>query len=123
MTDGNVYICDRAARRVQVFDKMGTFKKNIPIISLSSREANTHLQDTHPGAFISWAGPGGWGTAVDIDFSRDRAQKFIVRLANEDDEQVEILDRASGVVRSCVAFRSARGHQIGEFNHIHYAWR
>jgi len=28
-TDGLVYVCDRQADRIQVFDKMGNFKNNI----------------------------------------------------------------------------------------------
>ena len=52
------------------------------------------------------------GTTADwIGFSPDRAQTFIYVL-NEDDEQVEVLDRASGNILS--KFGRA-GHQVGGF--------
>jgi NHL repeat-containing protein len=111
--DGDVYICDRAAHRVQVFDRMGTFRKNIPI---PFEQRSQYSFTGHAPGALGWVGPGGWGSAVDITFSRDRAQKFMY-VANEDDEQVEILDRASGQILS--HFGRA-GHQVGEFNHIHY---
>jgi sugar lactone lactonase YvrE len=112
--DGNVYVCDRSAHRVQVFDKMGNFKKNIPV-PFEQRSQYSFTGPDHVSLW-GWVGPGGWGSAVYITFSRDRAQKFMF-IANEDDEQIEILDRASGQILS--HFGRA-GHQVGEFNHIHY---
>lgn len=111
--DGNVYTCDRAAHRLQVFDTAGDFKKNIPIPfdqrSLYSR-AGTHA----PGAW-GLAVPGAWGTAVAVGFSRDPGQKFMF-VTNEDDEQIEILDRATGRI---LGHFGRGGHQLGEFTHAH----
>ena len=104
--DGNVYTCDRRAHRLQVFDRMGNFKKNIPI-PFQPRSQYT----TGPGHT-----PGAWGTAVSVSFSRDREQKFMF-VSNEDDEQVEILERATGRILSSFG---RVGHQVGEFTHLHH---
>ena len=113
--DGNVYTCDRPAHRLQVFDRMGTFKRNIPIPFEQRSEYTTTGPGHTPG---SWGlvVPGAWGTAVSLSFSRDREQKFMF-VANEDDEQVEILDRVSGRILSHFG---RVGHQVGEFTHLHH---
>jgi hypothetical protein len=113
--DGNVYTCDRPAHRLQVFDRTGNFRKNIPI-PFEQRSQYTPTGPGHtPGAW-GLVAPGAWGTAVSVSFSRDREQKFMF-VSNEDDEQVEILDRASGRILS--SFGRA-GHQLGEFTHLHH---
>jgi DNA-binding beta-propeller fold protein YncE len=50
---------------------------------------------------------------VALAFSPDPAQKFVYA-ANEDDEQIEIIDRANGKVLSSFG---RVGHQMGEFMH------
>jgi hypothetical protein len=80
---------------------MGNFKKKI---SIPFEQRSQYL--TGPG-FV----PGMRGTAVHVSFSPEREQKFIY-VINEDDEQVETLDRASGQILS--SFDRA-GHQTGEF--------
>jgi hypothetical protein len=94
--DGLVYVCDRQGDRIQVFDKMGNFKSNIWIKRGSSY-------------------PDNWGTAWWIGFSPDREQKYMY-VNDGGDEQVKILDRASGEVLSSFG---RPGHQIGEFTHGH----
>ena len=94
--DGLVYVCDRQGDRIQVFDKMGNFKKNIWI------RRNRGLPDS-------------WGTTWWIGFSRDREQKYMY-VADGGDEQVKILDRATGQVQSSFG---RPGHQLGEFTHCH----
>jgi DNA-binding beta-propeller fold protein YncE len=113
--DGNVYTCDRPAHRLQVFDRMGNFKKNIPIPFEQRSEYTTTGPGHTPGAW-GLVVPGAWGTAVTVSFSRDREQKFMF-VANEDDEQIEIVDRGSGRILS--RFGRA-GHQVGEFTHVHH---
>jgi len=113
--DGNVYTCDRPAHRLQVFDRMGNFRKNIPIPFEQRSEYTTTGPGHTPGAW-GLVVPGAWGTAVSVTFSRDREQKFMF-VSNEDNEQVEILDRASGRILS--SFGRA-GHQVGEFTHLHH---
>ena len=100
--DGLVYVCDRRGDRVQVFDKMGKFQKNIPV-PYEPRSQRLRLGPGHKSRQF--------GTADWIGFSSDRGQTLMYVL-NEDDEQVEILDRGSGNVLS----KFGRvGHQVGEF--------
>jgi NHL repeat len=103
--DGLVYVCDRRGDRVQVFDKMGNFKKNI----LVPYEKKSRYEPG-PGHV-----PLAWGTAEWVGFSADRAQKFMF-IVNEDDERVDIIDHADGKVLS--SFGRA-GHQVGELTYVH----
>lgn len=105
--DGLVYVCDRQGDRIEVFDKMGNFKRNIFInkdpFNIPKAWANSSPLK------------GGWGSAWDIAFSPDRAQKFMY-VADGRDETVWILDRASGKILSHFG---RGGHQVGEFTHCH----
>jgi DNA-binding beta-propeller fold protein YncE len=94
--DELVYVCDRQGDRIQVFDKFGNFKKSIWI----KRGRNL---------------PDNWGTTWWIGFSPDREQRYMY-VADGGDEQVKILDRASGEILSSFG---RPGHQIGEFTHAH----
>jgi DNA-binding beta-propeller fold protein YncE len=94
---GLIYVCDRQGDRVQVFDKMGKFQRNIWI-----RTGTKELPDPR-------------GTAWWIDFSPDREQKFMY-LMNGRNEQVHILDHASGQILSTFG---RPGHQLGNFTHGH----
>jgi hypothetical protein len=80
--DGLVYVCDRLGDRIEVFDKMGNFKRNIRVESKTAHRANS--ENTV-------------GTAGAIGFSPDAAQTFMY-VANGSDNVVHILDRASGKV-------------------------
>ncbi len=95
--DGLVYVCDRQGNRIQVFDKMGNFKRNIWI--------HTGKEPT----------PDSWGTAWWMAFSDDPAQKYIY-VADGRNEQVHILDHASGKMLESFG---RPGHQVGEFTHCH----
>jgi DNA-binding beta-propeller fold protein YncE len=94
--DRLVYVCDRQSDRIQVFDKMGNFKKNIWIKRGSSL-------------------PDNWGTTWWIGFSADREQKYMY-VDDGGDEQIKILDHASGEVLSSFG---RPGHQVGAFTHAH----
>ena len=104
--DGLVYVCDRRGHRLQVFDKMGNFQKNISV----KFDQRTQLP----------AGPehksGALGSAVWAGFSPDSGQKFLF-VTNQDNEKIDILDRASGQLLS--SFGRA-GHQLGEFTYAHF---
>ncbi len=104
--DAMVYVCDRRGHRVQVFDKMGAFQKYIPI----PFEPRSPLP---PGPGHE---SGILGSTVAIGFSRDAAQKFMY-VANQDYEQVEIVDRASGKMLSSFG---RVGRYPGEFTYIHF---
>ena len=94
---GLLYVCDRQGDRVQVFDTMGKFVRNIWI-----RTGTAELPDER-------------GTAWWVDFSHDAAQKFIY-VMNGRNEQVHILDHASGRI---VTTFGRPGHQLGNFTHGH----
>lgn len=95
--EGLVYIGDRQGDRVQVFDKMGNFKRNIWV-----RTGAPALPDKRGTA---------WWTA----FSADREQKYLY-VMNGRNEQVHILDHASGEILSSFG---RPGHQLGDFTHGH----
>ena len=94
---GLIYVCDRQGNRVQVFQKDGTFVRNIPIPNKSGK-----LPDKR-------------GTAWWVAFSPDPEQKFLY-VMNGGIEQVHILDHASGKILSSFG---RPGHQIGNFTHGH----
>lgn len=94
---GLVYVCDRQGDRVQVFDKMGNFKRNIWI-----RTGTPTLPDRR-------------GTAWWVEFSRDPEQKYMY-VMNGRNEQVHILEHASGEILSSFG---RPGHQLGNFTHGH----
>jgi DNA-binding beta-propeller fold protein YncE len=95
--DGLVYVCDRYGGRIEVFDKMGNFQRNILIGSKAAR--------------LSAAS----GSAAWLAFSPDPAQKFMY-VADSGDEEVWIIDHATG---QTLATFSQPGHQVGEFDHVH----
>jgi DNA-binding beta-propeller fold protein YncE len=95
--NGLVYVCDRQGNRIQVFDKMGNFKKNIWIKS--------GHEET----------PDSWGTAWWMRFSRDPAQKYMY-VADGRNELVHILDHETGTE---ITKFGRPGHQLGEFTHCH----
>jgi DNA-binding beta-propeller fold protein YncE len=104
--NGLVYVCDRRGHRIQVFDKMGNFQKNIPVAfeQMSKLPAGPEHE------------PGALGSAVWIGFSRDPAQKYMY-VVNQDNEKIDILDRASGQVLSSFG---RVGRQPGEFTYAHF---
>jgi DNA-binding beta-propeller fold protein YncE len=94
---GLIYACDRQGNRVQVFQKDGTFVRNIPIPNKSGK-----LPDKR-------------GTAWWVAFSPDREQKYLYMM-NGGIEEVHVLDHASGKILSSFG---RPGHQIGNFTHGH----
>ena len=85
--DGLVYVCNREGARVQVYDKMGKFIKNIEI---------PWTPDTPPAdGKVKDSG----GAAVALDFSHDSGQRLIY-LINQNSALIEIIDRQSGKILS-----------------------
>lgn len=103
--DGLVYICDRDGNRVQVFDRMGVFKKNIDV----PWKRHTPIV---PGDKTKRRTDGTPGTAVSIALSRDKAQQYIYAI-NQNNSQIDILDRQSGKV---VSSFGRSGHLPGQFD-------
>jgi DNA-binding beta-propeller fold protein YncE len=94
--DGLLYVCDRDGKRIQVFDKMGNFKRNITI---PRRRADL------PGNGAPWG----------IVFSQDSGQKFML-VSDGRDEMVWTVDRDSG---KTVGGFGQMGHMAGEFTYLH----
>jgi len=94
---GLIYVCDRQGDRIEVFDKMGNFKRNISIPT-----GTPTLPDKR-------------GTAWWVAFSRDPDQKYMY-VVNGRNEQIHILDHESGKI---LASFGRAGHQIGSFIHAH----
>jgi hypothetical protein len=95
-SDGLLYVCDREGARIQVFDKMGNFKKNI---FLKRRRADL------PGHGQPW-----W-----IRFSLDKTQRYMY-VSDGHDEVVWTLDRENGETLSGFG---RPGHMAGEFTFLH----
>jgi sugar lactone lactonase YvrE len=106
--DGIVYVCDRWMNRLQLFDTMGNFKKDMPF----SFKVWTPIPATAAGAQRDAMLV---GSCSSIEFSNDSQQKFMY-VINEIDEQIDVVDRASGNVLGSFG---RPGHQVGEFIHAH----
>jgi streptogramin lyase len=101
--DGQVYVCNREGSRIQIYDKMGNFKKSIEV-------PWTPVTPPKDGK-VAESG----GSAVALDFSQDRNQQFIF-LINQNNAQVEIIDRESGKILSSFG---RPGAFPGQFNQPH----
>jgi DNA-binding beta-propeller fold protein YncE len=94
---GLVYVCDRKGDRIEVFDKMGTFKKNIVI-----KKGTGYVRKLS-------------GSAWWVAFSRDPEQKYMY-VADGGNEIVWILDHATGQILSGFG---QPGHSAGNFAYLH----
>jgi DNA-binding beta-propeller fold protein YncE len=101
--DGIVYVCNREHARIQLYDKMGKFLRNIEI----PWEPFTPVTDGKPRA--------SGGVSVALDFSHDAGQRLLY-LINQNNARIEIIDRQSGKILSSFG-RS--GHFPGEFDQAH----
>lgn len=81
--DGLVYVCNRDGARIQIYDKMGNFVKNI--------EVPWTPYTAPPDGKAKDSG----GAAVALDFSHDANQRLIY-LINQNNAQIEIIERQSG---------------------------
>ena len=91
-SDGLVYVCDRNGDRIQVFDKMGGFKRSIP----------TPIVFRAP-----YTGNGGAGS---LAFSRDAAQRYMY-IGDFSDKLIRVFDRVSG--KELSQFGRPGSHQLG----------
>ena len=80
--DGLVYVCDRRADRIQVFDRAGNLQRNIPLSFTALTDASDRVSGIR-------------GNAVVLAFSPDPEQEFLYVL-NQNTVAVEVLERASG---------------------------
>jgi DNA-binding beta-propeller fold protein YncE len=103
--EGLLYVCDRVADRVEVFDKKGDFRQNIHV-----KRGTGALKTIEMSGKVNTTGTVWW-----IAFSPDQAQKYMY-VADGGSEVVWILDRASGQVLSSFG---RPGHQAGDFTGLH----
>ena len=101
--DGLVYVCDRQADRIQVFDQMGTFIRNIDV----------GFEPTSPAQGRS---SGTRGSAVVLAFSPDAEQRFLY-VVNQNSVMIDVLDRRSG--RLLTSFGGGPGRYRGQFTLPH----
>ena len=101
--DGLVYVCNREGSRIQIYDKMGNFKKNIEV-------PWTPVTPPKDGKLTQ-----NGGSAVALNFSHDPNQRLIF-LINQNNAQVEIIDRQSGKILSSFG---RPGSFPGQFNQAH----
>ena len=101
--DGLVYVCDRQADRIQVFDSRGVFQRNIdlPFTPVTPRTADRS---------------GTRGTAVVLDFSPDPEQRWIFVL-NQNRVRGDVVDRQRGEV--VTSFGGGPGRYPGQFTLPH----
>ena len=101
--DGLVYVCDRQGDRIQVFDRTGTFIRNIDVPWPAHAPSANRRGGTR-------------GTAVVVAFSPDPEQRHLFVL-NQNSVMVEVLNRQSGRVVS--RFGGGPGRYIGQFTLPH----
>jgi hypothetical protein len=106
--DGLVYVCDRWMNRLQVFDTMGNFQKNMPFAFKVWTPIPATSAGSQRDAMLV-------GSASSVEFSLDPGQKYMY-VINEIDEQIDIVERATGRVLGSFG---RPGHQVGEFMHAH----
>jgi len=94
--DGLFYVCDRNGDRVEVFDRLGNFKRNILVESKTAQLT-------------------GIGSVTWVDFSPDPEQKYMY-VADGGDEEIRVMERVTG--RTLSKF-GRPGHQIGQFENLH----
>jgi DNA-binding beta-propeller fold protein YncE len=99
--DGLIYVCDRHENRIQVFDKMGNYKRAINIPWKAATPQNEDLRKycqstwrTFPACtLIQKIGQG--TSAVSVGFSHDPTQRLMY-VMNQNQREVDIFDRESG---------------------------
>jgi hypothetical protein len=101
--DGLVYLCNRAANRLQVYDRMGNFRQNIEIPWKAFTPVASGDDKRKSGTA---------GSAVAVALSRD-AMQHLIYVINQNSARIEILDRQTGTILSSFG-RS--GHFPGEFD-------
>lgn len=101
--DGLVYVCDRQADRIQVFDQQGNFVKNIFVAftPLSATDGRTS---------------GNRGSAVVLAFSPDEDQRYMY-VINQNSVMIDVLERETGSV--VTRFGNGPGRYRGQFTLPH----
>ena len=101
--DGLVYVCNREGSRIQVYDKTGTFLKNIDV--------PWKPYTTPSDGMAKESG----GSAVSLDLSLDPTERLMY-LINQNNSEIEVINRETGKILS--SFGRA-GHFAGHFDQPH----
>src|SRR5262249_16494958 len=91
--DGQIYVCDRNADRIQVFERSGKFVREMRV------EPETM----------------GSGSVADLVFSEDRGQKYMF-IADISNNRVHVVERETGKL---VSSFSRSGRMAGELKNVH----
>jgi len=102
-SDGMVYVCNRDAGRIQIYDKTGKFLKSFEV------------PWTPATPFADGKRRDNGGAAVALDLSHDANQKWMY-LINQQTSQMDIIERESGQI---VSSFGRSGHFPGEFDQPH----
>ena len=108
--EGLLYVCDRGNDRIQVFRKDGQLVEIIPI---KPGTGNVPHPDGTPGR-------GAVGSSLDLDFSADRNQRYILNV-DTGNEVLWFLDRhvGRGEVPQILGGFGSQGHNAGNFTLLH----
>jgi DNA-binding beta-propeller fold protein YncE len=101
--DGTVYVCNRENARIQLYDKMGNFKKN--------NELPWKPYTVPADGKVKQSG----GATVALDFSHDAAQSLMF-IVNQNNSQIDVVDRQSGKPLSSFG---QIGKLAGQFDQAH----
>ena len=101
--DGLVYVCDRRADRIQVFDRFGNLQKQLVV-------------DFSPVTPVMERASGGRGSAVVLDFSPDPEQRYLF-VINQNSVRVEVLERDTGEFVAAIGY--GPGRYPGQFELPH----
>ncbi|MEX0963946.1 MAG: MBL fold metallo-hydrolase [Pseudohongiellaceae bacterium] len=101
--DGLVYVCDRRADRVQVFDKTGELVQQIDMDFTSVSPTSSRISGTR-------------GNAVVLAFSHDPEQRYLY-VINQNTVMVEVWERRSGEL--VTRFGGGPGRYPGQFELPH----
>jgi hypothetical protein len=108
--EGLLYVCDRGNDRIQVFTKQGQL---VEIIDIKPGTGNVPHPDGTPGRMAV-------GSALDVDFSADRQQKYLLNV-DTGNEVLWILDRGMGRGQTpeILGGFGSQGHNAGNFTLLH----
>jgi DNA-binding beta-propeller fold protein YncE len=103
-SDGLVYVCNRQESRIQVYDKMGRFVKNIELPWKPVSPPRDGKRTESGGAVVA------------LDLSPDPNQRLMY-VINQNNAEIDIIDRQTGKVLSTVG--NGAGHFPGQFDQPH----
>ena len=106
--DGLVYVCDRGHNRFHVFQKNGTFMKEVFV---DKQTPASHEFDHKTGKYVTRTGPGNWvGSVSSAAFSADPQQQYLYIGGSTSYPRVYIFRRAD--LQLLGSFETRGNHEI-----------